>query len=219
VTALLTDLQSRNSRRACPRSQGFTLLEILVVIVIVGVIISVATVSIGVLGRDREMQEQAERVWAVLQQAKEECELQGFDVGLRIGASGYDFLRFDARRHQWLPIGDDDLMAPRSMPDGLRLRLWLEGREVVLVERPDDRVENTAEQNASEPRGDSDSPASDTAKKDDKVKELPPQIMVLSSGDLSSFDLRFERDGNDAHWHVFSRPDGTVVAEQLNETI
>jgi general secretion pathway protein H len=192
----------------------------LVVIVIVGVIISVATISIGVLGRDREMQEQAERVWAVLQQAKEECELHGFDVGLRVGASGYDFLRFDARRQLWLPIADDDLMAPRSMPDGLRLRLWLEGREAVLVERPEDPAADEADdKNAAKPGPDSDSVVGDAKKEDEKVKELPPQILILASGDLNSFDLRFEREGGDARWRVFSRPDSTVVAEQVNEAI
>jgi general secretion pathway protein H len=193
------------------------LLEILVVIVIVGVIISVATVSISVLGRDREMQEQAERVGAVLQQAKEECELQGFDVGLRIGTNSYDFLRFDARQQLWRPISDDDLMGARSLPPGLRLRLWLEGREVVLAERLDGQgaqlPAEKADDNADRKQ---DSPGKN---KDDKKKELPPQIMVLASGDLNSFDLRFEREGGDGRWHVFSRPDSTVVAEQVNEEI
>jgi len=35
------------------RNAGFTLLEILVVIVIIGVMVSMATLSIGLLGADR----------------------------------------------------------------------------------------------------------------------------------------------------------------------
>jgi general secretion pathway protein H len=212
VTALLIDPQQTNRRHNGARARGFTLLEILVVIVIVGVIISVATISVGVLGRDREMQDQAERVWAVLQQAKEECELQGFDVGLRVGTASYDFLRFDARQQRWLPISNDDLMSARSLPPGLRMRLWLEGREVILAERPDTQGQSESEEEADAP--DREASARD---EDEKKEELPPQIMVLSSGDLNSFDLQFEREGSEARWHVFSRPDSTVVAEQVNE--
>ena len=55
--------------------------------------------------------------------------------------------------------------------------------------------------------------------KKDKKKELPPQIMILASGDVNSFDLQFEREGTDSRWHVFSRPDSSVVAEQVLEEI
>jgi len=195
---------------------GFTLLEILVVIVIIGVLISVTTISVGVMGRDREMQDQAERLWAVLQQAKEESELQGFDLGLRVGAQSYDFLRFDARQQSWLPVFEDDLLAARDLPDGLRLRLWLEGREAILTERPG------GQPSLSDAAGDA---ANGTAKKPeagkepDKKKELPPQVLVLSSGDINAFDLHVEREGSDARWHVFAKPDSTLVVEELREPI
>ncbi len=200
-------------------SRGFTLLEIMVVIVIIGVMASLAMISIGVLGRDREMQDQAERVWAVVQQAKEECELQGFDVGLRVGANSYDFLRFDARQQLWLPIIDDDLMDARELPAGLRLRLWLEGREVVLLERPDAHAQVDGAAKGEEKDAGQKNPDKKDPDTKDKKKELPPQIMILASGDVNSFDLQFEREGTDSRWHVFSRPDSSVVAEQVLEEI
>jgi general secretion pathway protein H len=229
VIALLTDAASR---RAAPRltgwrhgnlPHGFTLLEILVVIVVVGVIISVTTISVGVLGRDREMQDQAERIWAVLNQTKEECELQGFDVGLRVGTNSYDFLRFDPRQQLWLPIVDDDLLTTRTLPPGLRLRLWLEGREVVLKEQlesepsdaPAEKTTSTDIKEWEKSYKDDDSLVKD---KPEKKKELPPQIMILSSGDVNSFDLQFEREGGDARWHVFAHPDSSLTAEQVVES-
>jgi general secretion pathway protein H len=218
VIALDSAPPSRSRYRVRAGLQGFTLLEVLVVIVIVGVIVSVATISVGVLGRDREMQEQAERVWAVLQQAKEECELQGFDVGLRVGTDSYDFLRFDARQQLWVPIHDDDLMGPRAMPPGLRLRLRLEGREVILTDRPDATDSIAKQDKTPDPPGDKQANAA-AADDNNKKQELPPQIMVLASGDLNSFDLQVEREGSDARWHVFSRPDSTVVAEQVHDDI
>ena len=197
-------------------SAGFTLLEILVVIVIAGIIVTMATLAVGVLGRDREMQDQAERLWAVLQQAREETELQGFDIGLRIGAASYDFLRFDARTQAWVPVVDDDLLATRKLPDGLRLRLWLEGRETVLSENLDTPTA-VGEEQEQDPEVDQVAKAETVEER--RRRERPPQVMVLSSGDVNAFEVHFERDGSDFRWRVFSRPDSTLVAEQVREQI
>src|SRR5688572_19998507 len=94
--------------------------------------VSIATLSIGVLGADREVAEEARRFWAVMRQAREEAELQALDLAIFVGTSEYEFLRFDARRNEWLPVVDDKLYAQRTLPEGLRFRLWLEGREVLL---------------------------------------------------------------------------------------
>lgn len=201
-------------RRAHRKSStGFTLLEVLTVIIIVGVIISVATISVGVLGRDSEMQDQAERLWAVLNQAKEECELQGFDVGMRVGRNGYDFLRFDSREQAWEPVMHDDLLAARELPEGLQLRLWIEGREVILSERPDARRDRDlgAQDEDAEPTGE--------RRQDEDNNEPPPHIMVLSSGDVNSFELQLERDGGEARWKVFSKGDGAIEAEPVDEAV
>lgn len=175
--------------------------------VIIGVIVFVTTISVGVLGRDSEMRDQAERVWAVLTQAKEECELQGFDVGMRVGLHKYEFLRFDSREQRWRAIGYDDLFAARELPEGLRFRLWIEGREVILSEREDARAEDDATTNVG--REGTDESESD---------EPPPHIMVLSSGDVNSFEIRLERDGA-AGWKVFSTPAGAIDMESIDESI
>ena len=82
----------------------------------------------------------------------------------------YEFLRFDTRRNEWRQVADDSLYAPRTLPAGLRFRLWLEGRELVLKPGLPDR-----------------------SKKDENQK-WPPQLTVLSSGDVVPFELQLERD-------------------------
>ena len=138
------------------RARGFTLLEILVVIVIIGVMVTMATLSVGVLGADREVEEETRRFWAVLRQAREEAELQALDLAVFVGTSDYEFLRFDTRRNEWQPVVDDKLYAQRTLPEGLRFRLWMEGREIVLKPGLPDR-----------------------SKKEESQK-WPPQLTVLS---------------------------------------
>jgi len=54
-----------------------------------------------VLGGDHEMEQEARRLQAVLTQAREDAMLEGRDVGLRVDARGYDFLRYDNRVDAW----------------------------------------------------------------------------------------------------------------------
>jgi general secretion pathway protein H len=175
------------------RNAGFTLLEILVVIVIIGVMVSMATLSIGLLGADRQSEEEARRVWAVIGQAREEAELQAIDLAIFVGTTDYEFLRFDTRRNQWLPVVDDKLYAQRTLPEGLRFRLWMEGRELVLKPGLPDR-----------------------SKKDESEK-WPPQLTVLSSGDVVPFELQIERDGAPAMWRMTSLADGDLRVERRKD--
>jgi general secretion pathway protein H len=186
--ASVSGLKSPASSRC--RSCGFTLMEILVVIVVIGVMVSIATLSVNVLGRDREAEDQARRLWAVLRQAQEESELQGLDTGMFATTEGYQFLHFNPRENRWLPIENDSLFAPRKLPDGLELRLWLESREIVLR------------------------PSAPNREDKDEDKKWPPQIMVLSSGDVMPFELRMERDGTEALWRVTATPDGDLRIER-----
>src|SRR5512138_3301902 len=188
------------------RSFGFTLIEVLVVVVIMGVIVSAVMLSMNLLGRDRESEDESRRVWALLRQAREEAELQGIDIGIYIAASSYEFLRFDPRRNIWLPIDNDVLYEPRKLPEGLRFRVWLEAREIILQPQLPKRFSlEDIEEDEDE----------DREKK--SLDERPPQVIVMSSGEIVPFELQIERDGAEALWRVVALPDDDLRVERRQE--
>jgi general secretion pathway protein H len=180
TSATGTSTDARRRGRIVRRCSGFTLLELLVVIVIIGIITSMAVVSTRVLGGDHEMDQEGKRLVAVLTQAREDAMLEGRDVGLRLDARGYDFMRYDGRNERWDLVSEDPLLRERSLPDGLEARLQLEAREVRLPER----VVTTE-------------------------RERPqPQVVLMASGDVVPFEVRLERAGTQEIRAIVGSADG-----------
>jgi len=83
----------------CPGSfllpaTGFSLIEILVVIVILAVTAAAVTLAVGDVG-ERRLARDAERLQALLGYACEQAELSGRQIGLSLDRDGYRFSRAD----------------------------------------------------------------------------------------------------------------------------
>jgi type II secretion system protein H len=94
---------------------GFTLLEVLVVLVIVS--ITATFITIG-LDDHREAAGEVERLRLALESAAEHAEIQGVPVLVEFLPQGYRFSRFDTRGH-WVVIGDLPILAEHRFQSNL----------------------------------------------------------------------------------------------------
>ena len=116
---------------ASPRAtRGFTLMEILVVLVILGVLTAVVSLAIAGAGGERALTREAERAQALITYACERAELSGLDIGLSFARGGYRFSRLD--HDVWAPYRGDELR-PRSWPANLSAVLTRDGQGVALA--------------------------------------------------------------------------------------
>ncbi|HUR41624.1 MAG TPA: type II secretion system minor pseudopilin GspH [Verrucomicrobiae bacterium] len=141
---------------------GFTLLEILVVIVIIGVIASLAVLSIGDRALDDRLDIEARRLQELIALAAEQAVMQGAELGFVQTADGYAFLALKPepdKPARWLPLDDASPLHPRALSEPMYLELLVEGRAVKPL-------------------------AADV-----EPEQLKPQVMLLSSGETTEFTL------------------------------
>lgn len=130
---------SRSFTPSPNRQHGFTLLELLVVLVLMGVILSIAVLSLGDGGRGDQIRQEARRLKALMELAGEEAVLNTTPYGLEVGKDGYRFLRH--RDGEWQVLEGDELLRPREWLPDTESRLFLEGHQVEPGSEEDEEVE------------------------------------------------------------------------------
>ena len=121
---------------------GFTLIEILVVVVIIGVLSAGLLLSVSLTGRDRDLEKESDRLVALLNYAREQSELQTREYGLIFQDDSYEFVSYDVHRTVWRSVFEDDALILRKLPYGLDVKLKVETRPVVL-KKPQDAKDKT----------------------------------------------------------------------------
>lgn len=122
-------VSGRNRRALLTR--GFTLIEILVVIVIIAIV--VGTVSVNLMRDERQsLQDEADRLAALLQHARDQATLTGRPIGWAAEAGKYAFLEMNTDG-KWSVKANDEVLRERELPASIKWReLRISGQEAKL---------------------------------------------------------------------------------------
>jgi len=179
--------------------RGFTLLELLVVVVVVAILFTYTTLAIRTDAPADIIKKEAQRFERLVQLALEEAILRGEEYALEVNIDGYRFLRF-SEEEQWLPITDDKILRTRQLPLDMELEMQLEETEIVIelaAERDEDETLTAAEED-----------------EENKKANITPQVYLLSSGEITpEFDIRFYILGVKTSYDVKGQFDGSLTTE------
>jgi general secretion pathway protein H len=126
---------------SAPRwSAGFTLLELMVVLVLVGIIFSFAMLSLGGDDLGEMMEQETRRLVTLLELASDEAVLRGEELAVHFSDAGYEFLVL--QNTDWQSSGEDGLLKAYQLPAGIEIRLEVDGDPPGLTE-PDDEDDDS----------------------------------------------------------------------------
>lgn len=135
-------LPPQRTARAAGTAGGFTLVEILVVVVIISILSAGFILSVSLTGRDKDLEKESDRFFNLLNYAREQSELQTREYGVILQDDSYEFVSYDMRRQVWRSIFEDDILRLRKLPYGLDFKLMIDARPVVL-KKPVDAKDKT----------------------------------------------------------------------------
>lgn len=161
---------------------GFTILEIMLVLALIGIIL--ASVSFTVFKDDKlsDIEQQVNKLQVLFNMASDYAVINQFEMGLRLDLEkqSYEFVKLDEDQN-WQTMGDVKHFQANQFAEGIQLDLILDG----LSWQEDDSLfdnrifdEQLSVRNEGVDIGD-----------DDEKEKLPPQIFILSSGEITPFEL------------------------------
>ena len=162
-------------------SSGFSLLELLVVITIIGLIAGTAVLSVGVLGGNQDTQGEALRLQAILKLLQEDALMQSRDYGIVFSSTSYQFYIYDHQLRSWLETKNETFLLKHELRPPLRISLAMDGQDLILSESISENMHYLGE----------------------------PHVLILSSGEMTPFKLGLSQLAND-HLLLTGKLDGTV---------
>jgi len=159
--------------------RGFTLIEILVVVIIIATISSIALLSINLVGDDRDLDTERKRLATLLEVAQDEAAMQGREFGLELLQTGYRFVEFDPLASQWSEILGDDLFRLRKLPEGIELELYVEDKRIMLENDPVVFESKDADEMQM------------------GIDDYTPHLLLFSSGEMTAYEIRLRRHDSD----------------------
>ncbi|WP_077284503.1 type II secretion system minor pseudopilin GspH [Cognaticolwellia aestuarii] len=161
--------------RQCSQ-QGFTLIEVMLVIVLVGVMISAVQFTFSSSKPEQILQQNSARFAGIFDVAAEYGLLNNVELGLFVKENTYQFLGYDGV--QWSPIADNPLFEEFTLPDNVEISLQLDDLPIEEPQLFDSSLLIIEEED-------------DSFTEEDEEKKITPQVYILSGGDITPFSLTF----------------------------
>jgi len=178
-------------RKRCVHSRGFTLIEIMVVLAIMGIMLGLGMFAFGDGGLSEKLEQESNRLYGLIKLAQEEAILNTSELALELEDDGYVFKRSElnekTNKEEWNLIAGDKIFRKRSLTAGIELELNIENEIFKLNDKNQD---------------------------DDE----PLRIYILSSGELSAFVLSLKIGELEQYFEITGIATGKLSIERKQDS-
>jgi len=142
------------------QAPGFTLVEILVVLIIVSVMSGIVVTSLPSSFQNSDFDEESLRLKTVIELIREESLTRASEYGLKTDKDNYSFFVYNEIEQNWIQLNTKPY-AEHKLGYGILLKTTIEDNELILTDEED---EESSVPNA-------------------------PRILLLSSGEMTPFEI------------------------------
>jgi len=174
------------------RQRGFTLLELIAVIFIIGILVTFASLSIGNRALDDRLESESKRLEQLLKLAEEEADLKGLALGLTFTGDGYRFVVKDTTQ-KWVDYAQTGVLRSRPFLQPFYSELRVEGR--VIPPQP-----------LNDPKD---------KKKSGDEKKSQPQLLLLPGGQLTPFQVDIRAPNYPSYFRIEGDALGRFTRQRL----
>lgn len=160
-------------------NKGFTLLEVLLVILVIGLMVAAVQVNFTSNKPEAQLRQESTRFAGVFNLAAEYSLMNNIDLGLVVKDNSYQFVGYDGVR--WSSINDNATLSVYQLPEQVNIALVFDDlpiEEPTLIDAelfsPDDETIDLMEEDLEEGE-----------------KAIIPHVFLLSGGDITPFKAVF----------------------------
>lgn len=161
------------SMRQGEHQQGFTLLEVLLVVALMAIVSTTVVLTLSPNDPQRELAREAQRFAAVMNMVVERAVLTGTEYGVITTDHDYRFVRY--YQGKWQLVEGDRMMRPYPLPDDIAMSMVVDE----LPWQKDDSLFSN------------DSLFDDMFEEEQQDQKLLPQVFIYSYGEFMPFTATF----------------------------
>ena len=162
-----------------PFNKGFTLLEIMLVLILVGMVsVGVVMTLPNSVHLDKTSQWHAERFSMLLQQIEDQALISNLELGIEFSEQSYQFTFYDLKQKKWLPFHDSQISNIIQVPLSISTEYILSGSVWDEIDQEDDNPFIDSKYLVS-------------VQDNEREVEIHPQVFIMSSGEVTPFSYRF----------------------------
>ncbi|NQY63389.1 MAG: type II secretion system minor pseudopilin GspH [Alteromonadaceae bacterium] len=157
--------------------KGFTLIEVMLVIALLGVMVTIVQFNFGSNRPEDVLKEQSLKFAGIFEIAAEYSMLNNLELGLVVEKNQYQLLAYDGEN--WSEIPDNKMFTVFQLPQRVEIVLQLEDLPIEQPQIYDASTFNLEDDD-------------DFTIEDEEEKKVIPQVYILSGGDITPFSLSFK---------------------------